>query len=61
VTPTSPTTCTDYLIFDPSTGTPLEVDTVYTPSPPTALHLPAEPTVAAYSLLVRLDSTQNVS
>jgi hypothetical protein len=56
----SPTVATEYLIFDEATGLPLERDTVWSPNPPRALHLPPGPLSAGYDLFISLGSTTQV-
>jgi hypothetical protein len=56
----SPTVATEYLIFDEATGLPLERDTVWSPNPPKALHLPSGPLSAGYNLFISLGSATQV-
>lgn len=41
-----------YLIIDPSTGKPFEIETVETPNPPCGLSLPAGATIQQYDLIL---------
>lgn len=47
------TTDTVYLIVDQRSGEPFQVEHVYTPAPPPALHLPSRPTVAEFHVFLR--------
>lgn len=42
-----------YLVLDPSTGEPLEVEAVDTPNAPCALGLPAQPTIQQYNVILK--------
>lgn len=57
--PGSLTTGIEYLIVDPTTGRPLEVEQVDGPNPPPGLHLRPGPIVAQFDIL--LDSRQVAS
>jgi hypothetical protein len=42
-----------YLVLDPTTGQPLEVESIDTPNAPCALDLPRDPTIEDYNLLLQ--------
>jgi len=43
---------TTYLVLDPSTGQPLQIESLDTPNAPCGLRLPAHPTIEQYSLIL---------
>lgn len=43
---------TTYLVIDPATGKPLQVESVDTPNAPCALGLPREPMIEQYNVLL---------
>ena len=53
-------TSTDYLILDPHSGTPLQVEEVYGPVPPPGLHLPSRPTVADFTVFLKHEMVESV-
>ena len=42
-----------YLVFDPTTGQPLQIEAVETPNAPCALDLPPQPTIEQYNLILQ--------
>ena len=42
-----------YLVFDPATGNPLQVEHVDTPTAPCGLHLPSQPTIEQYNVILK--------
>ena len=49
-----------YLVLDPATGKPLQVEAVDRPNAPCALALPREPTVQQYNLLLHTGQVERV-
>ena len=41
-----------YLVLDPATGNPLQVEQVDTPTAPCGLHLPSQPTIEQYNVIL---------
>lgn len=50
-----------YLIVDPTSGAPLEVEEVDTPSAPCGLRLPPQPTIEQYNVILHAGQVANVS
>jgi hypothetical protein len=49
-----------YLIVDPTSGAPLEVEEVDTPSAPCGLRLPPQPTIEQYNVILHAGQVANV-